>query len=493
MEITVSKFNEVYLRIKAEPAISKELSEFFTFEVPNAKFMPSVRNRLWDGRIRLFNAATGKIYLGLLPYVQRFCEEQRYEIAYEESSQYGSVEDKEKISKDSTAKFIRGLKPKSGGENLKVRPYQMVAIHYILRHHRGLLLSPTGSGKSFIIYALLRYYAHKLKDKKILIVVPTTSLVEQMYSDFADYGWEPDKHCHKLYAGSDKNTDKDVVISTWQSIYKLSKNYFNQFGAVFIDECHLAKAKSLTGIMSKLVDCKYRIGTTGTLDGTEINQLVLEGLFAKVEEVTTTQELVKEKYLSNLHIQVIVLEHIRENKKRRTYQEEMEYLATSPSKNNFISKLAKGLKGNTLILAQYIKQLQTITLILTSYKEDRKVFFVYGGTDTKDREDIRNIVEEEEDAIIVASYGVFSTGINIKRLHNIVFASPYKSQIKVLQSIGRGLRLTEDKTQCNLFDIADDLSYNNNSNFTLKHLEERIKIYSTQEFEYEIVPVRLKS
>jgi superfamily II DNA or RNA helicase len=314
-----------------------------------------------------------------------------------------------------------------------------------------------------------------------------------MYSDFADYGWNPDEHCHKLYAGSDKNTDKGVVISTWQSIYKLSKNYFNQFGAVFIDECHLAKAKSLTGIMSKLIDCKYRIGTTGTLDGTEINQLVLEGLFAKVEEVTTTQKLVKEKYLSNLLIQVIVLDHIRENKKRRTYQEEMEYLATSPSKNNFISKLAKSLNGNTLILAQYIKQLQTITLILTSYKEDRKVFFVYGGTDTKDREDIRNIVEEEENAIIVASYGVFSTGINIKRLHNIIFASPYKSQIKVLQSIGRGLRLTEDKTECNLFDIADDLSYNNNSNFTLKHLEERIKIYSTQEFEYEIVPVRLKS
>ena len=357
---------------------------------------------------------------------------------------------------------------------------------------RGLILSPTGSGKSFIIYALTRYYIEKLDYGKILIVVPTTGLVEQMYSDFADYGWFPDEHCHKLYAGSDKNTSKEVVISTWQSIYKLDKKYFSQFGAVFIDECHLAKAKSLTGIMTKLHDCKYRIGTTGTLDGSEIHQLVLEGLFAKHHQVTTTAKLVKEKHLSNLHIKCLVLRHTKNNRHRRTYQEEMDYLATSPSRNNFICRLAKPLEGNTLILAQYIKQLQTLTLILQEDKT-RSIFFVYGKTDTTEREDIRAIVEKEENAIIVASYGVFSMGVNIKRLHNIIFASPYKSQIKVLQSIGRGLRLTEDKTECNLFDISDDMSYNNRSNYTLKHLEERVKIYSTQEFDYDIIPVKLKS
>ena len=492
MDVTLTKFNEVYLRIKSEPSVARELSEFFTFEVPNAKFMPSVRNRMWDGHIRLFSPATGKIYLGLLPYVERFCKEQGYKLKYEGNSQYGSLKDKHDIPKEATVNFVRGLKPKSGGKSLKVRPYQFVAIHHVLVNHRSLLLSPTGSGKSFIIYALIRYYVHKLRDKKILLVVPTTGLVEQMYSDFADYGWFPDEHCHKLYAGSDKHTSKEVVISTWQSIYKLDKKYFRQFGAVFVDECHLAKAKSLTGIMTKLHDCKYRIGTTGTLDGTEINQLVLEGLFAKCEEVTTTVNLVKEKYLSNLHIKCLVLQHIKDHRHRRTYQEEMDFLSKLPSRNNFICKLAKMQEGNTLILAQYIKQLETMTLILTDNKTC-PVFFVYGGTDTTDREEIRNIVEEEESAIIVASYGVFSTGVNIKRLHNIIFASPYKSQIKVLQSIGRGLRLAEDKTHCNLFDIADDMSYNNRSNYTLKHLEERVKVYSTQEFNYDIVPVKLKS
>jgi len=484
MEISVAKFNEVYIRIKCEPSVARELSEFFTFEVPNAKFMPSVRNRLWDGKIRLFSPGTGKIYFGLLPYVKEFLKEQGYKVTYDTDFS------KRNLDKSITTKFVRSLQKKK----FKAREYQIDAIHTILESHRGLILSPTGSGKSFIIYALTRYYVKKLEHQKVLIVVPTTNLVEQMYGDFSDYGWFPDEHCHKLYAGSDKNTSKEVVISTRQSIYKLDKKYFSQFGAVFVDECHLAKAKSLTGIMTKLHDCKYRIGTTGTLDGSEIHQLVLEGLFAKHKEITTTSQLVKDKHLSNLHIKCLVLQHPKENRGRKTYQEEMEYLATNRKRNLFISKLAATLDGNTLILAQYIeKQLVPLCLIIKELCEDRTVHLIYGATPTEDREKVRELVEKEKNAIIVASYGVFSMGINIKRLHNIIFASPYKSQIKVLQSIGRGLRLAEDKTECNLFDIADDMSYNKNRNFTLKHLEERVKIYSKQEFDYEIVPIKLKS
>ena len=483
MEILVSKFNEVYIRIKCEPSVARELSEFFTFEVPNAKFMPSVRNRLWDGKIRLFSPGTGKIYFGLLPYVKEFLKEQGYKVIYD------SDFSKRNLDKSVTTKFVRSLQKKK----FKARDYQIDAIHNILESNRGLIVSPTGSGKSFIIYALTRYYIEKLDHQKVLIIVPTTGLVEQMYGDFNDYGWFPDEHCHKLYAGSDKNTSKEVVISTWQSIYKLDKKYFSQFGAVFVDECHLAKAKSLTGIMTKMHDCKYRIGTTGTLDGSEIHQLVLEGLFDKHHVVTTTAKLIKRKFLSNLHIKCLLLNHTKENRFRRTYQEEMDYLSKSPARNNFICKLALTQDGNTLILAQYIKQLETLTLALKDHTKDRKVFFVYGATEAIERDNIRGIVEEEENAIIVASYGVFSMGINIKRLHNIIFGSPYKSQIKVLQSIGRGMRLTEDKTECNLFDIADDMSYNNRSNYTLKHLEERVRIYSSQEFDYEIVPVKLKS
>ena len=329
------------------------------------------------------------------------------------------------------------------------RDYQVEGVYDALRHNRRLLISPTASGKSLMIYSLVRYYVEKKQN--ILIVVPTTSLVEQMYKDFADYGWDVGSYCHKIYAGKERETDSQVIITTWQSIYKLDKRYFSQFGTVFVDECHLAKAKSLTGIMTKLHDCKYRIGTTGTLDGSEIHQLVLEGLFAECQQVTTTSELVKKKHLSPLHIKCLVLEHIKTHRRERTYQEEMEFLSTHRARNLFISKLVSTLEGNTLVLAQYIeKQLVPLSFKIVEKCEGRSIHLIHGATPTEDREKARELVEKENDAIIVASYGVFSMGINIKRLHNIIFGSPYKSQVKVLQSIGRGLRLADDKTECNL-------------------------------------------
>ena len=480
MEVKVEKFNEVYLRIRCEPSVGKELSEFFSFEVPGSRFMPSVRNRLWDGRIRLFSPATGKIYLGLLPYVRKFLTEQGYKIEYGEGIRYSRG-----IEKDLVKKFVDKI-----SKGIKVRDYQLDAIHHIINNDRGLILSPTGSGKSFIIYALVRYYVDLFDDKKILIVVPTTGLVEQMYSDFADYGWDSEEHCHRLYSGYIKNTLKQVIISTWQSIYKMPRSYFSQFGAVFIDEAHLAKAKSLTGIMTKMQDCKYRIGTTGTLDGTEVHQLVLEGLFAKCKQVTTTSKLIEQKHLSNLLITCLVFNHPKEKRTQRTYDNELSFISLDEARNNFISKLALHEAGNTLVLCRYIAQLDILYENLVP--SSREVYKVYGKTPTEDREEVRSLVEKGTDVIVVASYGVFSTGINIKRLHNIIFASPYKSQIRVLQSIGRGLRTADDKERLKVFDIIDDLSYNNKENYTLKHFGERISIYNEQGFDYDIVPISLK-
>jgi superfamily II DNA or RNA helicase len=179
--------------------------------------------------------------------------------------------------------------------------------------------------------------------------------------------------------------------------------------------------------------------------------------------------------------------------KGKTYQQEMEYLSTHRKRNLFISKLVSTLEGNTLVLAQYIeKQLVPLCMMINELCEDRTVHLIYGATPTDDREKVRGLVEKEENCIVVASYGTFSLGVNIKRIHNIVFASPYKSQIKVLQSIGRGLRLAEDKEQLNLFDIADSLVYNNKNNYTLNHFSERINIYNEQGFDYDIVPIKLK-
>jgi len=313
---------------------------------------------------------------------------------------------------------------------------------------------------------------------KTLILVPTTSLVEQMYSDFIDYGWE-DKNLHRVYAGMDKGSKKPVVISTWQSIYKLHRPYFAQYGCIIGDEAHLFKAKSLTDIMAKSGDVKYRFGLTGTLDGTQTHRLVLEGLFGQVKKIISTKELIDRGTLAKLEIDCIVLKHTEEEAQRvryYTYAEEINYLVSHPKRNKFIEKLCKSIKGNTLLLFQLVEK-HGVLLYNELKTLDRKVFFVYGGTTTETREKIRAITEKETDAIIVASYGTFSTGINIRAINNIVFASPSKSRVRVLQSIGRGLRQNDDKSKVKLFDVSDNISYKSRSNFTYRHFTQRLNIY----------------
>ena len=488
--LIVEKKNDVYLTVDCDSNVQRELSEFFTFYVPGYKFMPAFRNRMWDGKIRLFSQKTKEIYFGLYPYIKAFCDERGYHIVAGKN-----VDIDNKVDKDIVKKFSNGL-----GQKFEVRDYQIDAIYHSLKFNRALLLSPTASGKSFIIYALIRYYSHLIKDKsnnKCLLVVPTTSLVEQMYSDFKTYGWDVKKNCHRLYSGYSNQTDNKVLISTWQSLYKLPKKYFEQFGAVFGDEAHLFKSKSLTELMTKLENCKYRIGLTGTLDGTQTHKLVLEGLFGAVNKVTSTKKLMDKKQLSNLTIRCLILKHTEENSKMVTkgkYQDEVDYLVSSESRNNFLRNLAIKMKGNTLVLFQLVEKhgKKLYEIIKEKAADDRKVFYIFGGVEADEREAIRGITEKEKDAIIVASYGTFSTGVNIRNLHNIIFASSSKSRIRNLQSIGRGLRLGDNKTNAVLYDIADDLTYKSKENFTLKHFQERVSIYTQEEFDYEIHNVSLK-
>jgi len=487
--IIIDKKNEVYLKIEAEDSIRRELSEWFTFEVPGYKFTPQFRNRFWDGKIRLFSYATGQIFAGLYPYVVKWCQDNKIQVV--DGTKIKDVDVDTKL----VDKFVTGLKIP-----MEIRDYQKQAFIHALQKSRCLLLSPTASGKSLIVYLLVRFNIIRLKDKpnnKILIIVPTTSLVEQLFKDFKDYGWNSDKNVHRIYQGHDKETDKNVVISTWQSIYNMPKKWFKSFGVVLGDECHLFKAVSLTKIMTKLEDCKYRIGLTGTLDGTKTNKLVLEGLFGAVNKVTSTSELQEKKQLADLKIICLVLQHDQYSKhflKDKSYQEEMDFLVSNDKRNKYIRNLCLDLKGNSLILFQYVEKHGVILKQLVEDKaDDRKVFFVHGGVEAEEREKIRFITEKSDNAIIIASYGTFSTGINIRNLHNIVFASPSKSRIRNLQSIGRGLRLKDNNSAATLYDIADDLTYNGKENYTLQHFRERINIYTGENFNYEIHNVELNN
>ena len=463
MDLKISKVNEVFMKISCDDSIAKDLHDYFSFKVPNAKFMPSFKNRRWDGKVYLFSIKTHKIYIGLLPYIAEFCEERQYKYSLEED-----VITKNEITEDEYNKFIDQL-------NLPFEPrdYQKDAFLKCIEYGRKLLVSPTASGKSLIIYLLARYY-----NKKTIVIVPTTSLVEQMAKDFEEYGY--DKEICKIYSGQPV-FDSDITITTWQSLSKAPTDVLAKFEVVVGDEAHLFKANVLKGILEKMRSTAIRFGTTGTLDGTEVHRLQLEGLFGPASKVISTSELIDEGTIASIDIDVIILKH--EKTAKLKYQDEMDYLVANQKRNDFICNLVYSLSGNTLVLFQYVEKHGVLLHEKMFKRLGENLHYVYGGTDTEDREAVREIVEKSENDTILASYGTFSTGVNIKRIDNIVFASPSKSRIRNLQSIGRGLRRVDGKDKMRLFDIADDLQCDN---YTLSHLKDRINIYNEERFSYEI-------
>ena len=501
-KLVITQKNQSVCLVHTIPGIANELVDFFSFYVPGYKFVPSYRNKMWDGKIRLFNAQSCELPIGLFSYVQEFAKARGYVIEVEHDAYYGRPDSTNDIAFDDLIDFVKELTLSSRGSQIAPREYQLEAMVEAVHRKRAILLSPTGSGKSLIIYMLMRWMLAN-STKKVLIIVPTTSLVQQMYADFEDYStydesWDVENMCHRIYQGKPKmNMSQRVFISTWQSIYKLPGVWFEQFGTVFGDEVHNFKSKSLTGIMNKSREAEYRFGTTVTLDGTKTHKLVLEGLFGRIYNVTTTKKLQDDNTLAPLDIKVLLLKYPEEVRKawgKKEYHQEIDYIVKCEARNRLITNLSLDQNGNTLVLFQFVDKHGKVLYdqIKNKAHSKRKVFFVSGETDTNDREQIRKIVETQKNAIIVASLGTFSTGINIRNLHNIIFASPSKSQIKVQQSIGRGLRNSDNGATTVLYDIADDLHWKSKKNYTLLHSAERIKIYARESFNYKIYEVELK-
>lgn len=481
-KVYIEKVNEVHVRVHADPGIKMEMSEYFSFYVPGYQFVPSYRNKMWDGRIRLLNSMTGLIYTGLVGYIAKFCKQRDYELELD-----GALKNEETYDDEYGYTLAREF-----DSAFESRDYQNRAVVEALRKQRGLLLSPTASGKSFIIYLLSRY--HVEHQRRVLIIVPTTSLVSQMASDFLEYNKGRTLDIHKIQGGVDKNVDADYTISTWQSLFKMPKEYFQKFDAVIVDEAHLAKAKSITKILEKMPEAKYRYGFTGTLDESQTHELVLTGLFGPVYQVTQTKKLIDDNTLADFKIKAISLQYpdeMRKINKSKSYQEEIDWIVKNESRNKFIRNLAWSLPGNTLILFQFVEKHGKLLEPMLQ-KDGKTVHFIHGGVSSQDREDVRHIAENTNDNIILASYGTFSTGVNIKRLDNIIFASPSKSKIRNLQSIGRVLRKGNGKDKAVLYDIVDDLQWKSHKNFAVRHFMERVKIYSGEQFEFKIYNVQLK-
>lgn len=491
--IQIQKIDEVYMRVYIEDlGVETEVADHFTFDYPGAKYTPQYRARIWDGKIRLYDVVRKTLYTGLLDRLLKFAGSRDYPVEY-----VNEVKERTNVSLEEVTEYATSLNLHGRGAPIDIRDYQLDAIHTALSDERCVLLSPTGSGKSLIIYTLGRW--HVSAGRRLMVVVPTTSLVEQMYTDFEDYssknGWVVADHCQKLYSGFPRTIDKSILFTTWQSIFKQPSSWLNQFDVIVGDEAHSFKAKSLTTIMEGMPSTRYRIGTTGSLDNKKINQLVLEGIFGPVHRVTTTKALQDQGKLAPLNIVALMIKHperICQALAKARYQEEIEYLVECDERNRLLCNLALSTKGNTLMLFQFVeKHGRVLYDELLKRAGDRKVYFIHGKTDTLDREAIRKILSTETDAIVVASFGTSSTGINIPSIQNIIFASPTKSVIRVLQSLGRGLRLNTDKEQCNLFDLTDDLHWKKWRNYALKHGAERYGIYSKEGFPIKLVEVSL--
>lgn len=496
-DVHIEYLNEVEIKVIAERSILFELSDHFAFYAEGYKFDKRFKNRMWDGKVRLFSSYTGITYAGLAQKIKKFCDNRKYSITWDEELYYDETTD------DEIEDFIESILP----ENFEVRDYQIETITKSIQSRRRLILSPTSSGKSLIIYGLIRWYENRLKNSKALIIVPSIGLVNQMASDFEEYGYTGTIHKSTEGLSKSDNIEADIILTTWQSLNngktKMHKSWYDQFDVVFGDEAHQAKAKSLIEIMKNLHQCRYRFGLTGTLDGSKLSEMTIIGLFGPIYSSITTREMIDQGYAPNIKIKCIVLKYPESVKKdffrskkndkgqyvRKSYAEEIDYITKNEKRNKYLKKLTLSLKGNKLLFFHITDH---GNLLRDSIKEDHpNTFYIDRTVKGKQREEIRKSMEQYDDAVLVASRGTTSTGISIKKLHRMILGHPQKARIKLLQSIGRLLRQHLTKSVTYIYDIVDDISYKKNKNYTLEHFLERVKIYDEQQFDYEIFTVNL--
>jgi superfamily II DNA or RNA helicase len=473
-QIIVDYLDEVYIKVRSERHVEQELSELFSFEIAASKYMARKNPRFknWDGKIYLYSLKQEKVYYGLLDKIEAYAKDNNYEFI-------NNIPNDKNIYDDYYVnEYVNSLKLP-----FEPRDYQVSGFKDCINSNRRLIVSPTGSGKSLSIYMLSKFY---MDENKILIIVPTTNLVEQLEGDFRDYGYTGDMQ--KIYSGKTKDITTNIVVSTWQSLLNMPKEWFEQFGAVIFDEAHTCKSKSLTSILCAMDRCKYRFGFTGTLQSDEVNILILEGLFNTYNKVISASELMDREELAKLDISIVVLGYDKDTCKQCVeydYPQEIDFLISNPKRNRFIYNLTRSLEGNTLILFQRVEGHGRILYDMMKDKFEN-VIFLHGKISGEERQKIIKKIDTMENSVIIASYGVLKLGVNIPNLNNAIFASPYKSNITVLQSIGRILRISSKKKKAKLYDIADDLSYKKRQKFTFQHLIERIKIYNDESYKYQI-------
>lgn len=499
LSIIIKKYNETWVRLDADPIILQAIADEYTFKPPHMKFHPLVKSGKWDGRVKLYNIGKNLFPYGLLFKLHEWLKRKNIIIEFMDFEKSETM-----YSEDEINDFAQNLK-----FPFALRDYQLQCIQTGLSKRKCALLSPTGTGKSAIIYMITRMIRDRFNESNVLIMVPNLSLIQQMSGDFADYSVnikDYSKECQLIFAGQNKKIEKNVVISTYQSLQHLPKEYFQQFDALLVDECHTGSsvdAKAIKKIVEYCINAKYKIGTTGTIDDGLLNEISINAMYGKIYKFTNTRREIDRGNLSDILIHQIRLKYPEEiikkfHKDRRQlkavlmeqgveiksqlYQFEIKFLNELNHKKKFIGAICQKQKDNTLILYRRTSFGKALFKQLKEDLKDRQIYMVYGATPKEQREQIRKICEANSNAIIIGSYGCMSTGVNIKRLHNIVFGESCRGLITILQSIGRGLRKHNLKEMLCLFDIGDDFEYKDVKNIVFKHFGIRREIYDREKF-----------
>lgn len=502
--VKIKVFNSSHLRVEASHEVQKHISDFFTFFSPGYKFSPKYKAGIWDGKIRVYNMVSKLLPLGLLATLMRFCTKSGYSLEVDPG-----LNPYHNLDLAHLDEFIASLNLHARGKPIEVKQHQLDAVRTALRKRRSLLLSPTSSGKSLILYIYIRYQIEHF-GHNVVLMVPTTQLVEQMFEDFKEYSsgndWNVEDNVTKIYSGQEKRLDRRLIISTWQSIYAIAKrnkslldDLVEQTQVLCCDEAHQYKAAEIMDLCAQFKNSPWKLGVTGTIDDAKINVLQLTGLFSEPYTVTTTKALMELGIVSDLEIEILLLQYpdyVKQGIVRGLkWEDEINFLVANNTRNTFIANLATNLKGVTLVLFTFIdKHGDELYSMMKKNCTDGSpvVKYVHGTSAVKDREEVRKLAELGGDIVILASSSIFSTGTSIPLIENIVFAMPTKSSIRVRQSIGRGLRLHENKTKCVVYDIADDLRSDRFMNRTYEHMLQRIEIYQKEEFKYSLRNLQLE-
>jgi len=484
-DLIIEKVNSSCVHLVCEDGLSHRFYNVFSAYAPGYRFNPRFKLHVWDGKVRCYNPITQILPIGLLNNLLIWCDQHKIEYSMQgfDKPLRDNI-DKAELEKQMNSYITAGF---------QARDYQVNAVHAALTNRRGILLSCTGSGKSLMIYTFLRYLLDNKDVHRAILIVPSVSLVEQMFSDFRDYGWDDlEDHVEMLYSGKKPTFKKEILISTWQSLEKEDPEFFEVYDACVVDECHQAKCNVVTRLLKLMHNAEYKIGTSGTLPTEISEQLQINSVIGNVLFELKSCELIARGYLTKLNIAAIFLKYplsfIEENKER-TYQEEVKMVEEYPNRNkvlNFIIDHTSPM-NNMLILVNHRNHLKDVEDYLHKNYPEKKVSIITGDVKAKVREEIRVGIEDEDGTILLATYQTMSTGVNIPKLHAIMLFSNSKSRIKVLQSIGRGLRKHNSKNKVIIYDIVDDLSYKKRTgriakNYCMQHFDERSSYYIEQEF-----------